>query len=153
MQGLIIGASSYIQCVNKDQNYCATRGPGADLTFEYEFYVEIGIFMMQILLVWTAFLLLPCSEKKGAIAAPRVKRHRKNQVLPVALDDVAAPQSKQQSQIQQPGGGKRGGRLQTMLFVDTFVFVAITAAAIAIWLSVGWSTEDHHVRQLLFWCR
>ena len=114
--------------------------------------------MLQVVLVWVAFLLLPCSEKKGAAAPPRVRRHRRNQILPVTAAGGAAPPPQSMAaagaETDEPGDGTtRGGRLRNMLFLDTFAFLLIGAGAVAVWLAVGWSTEDHHVRQLLFWCR
>lgn len=153
IMGLCIGSSLYIQCINKAEPDCETHGPGADLSFEYEFFFELGIFAFQIIMVWAAFLMLPCSEVKGATPRPRVKRRhkKKNQVLPVAAEQLPPPPSSRAEE--EEIGSRRGGRLRKMLYLDTFVFLAIAGGAVAVWVAIGWSTTGHHVRQLLFWCR
>ena len=47
IQGLVIGSAGYIQCVNRVPSDCATRGPGSDLSFKYEFFVELGALLSQ----------------------------------------------------------------------------------------------------------
>lgn len=67
----LMGAIQYYLCVNfaamslkhnvSEAHTCHEMGPGT----AGEFLIEFVGFVMQIVLVWIAFLLLPYSEKKG----------------------------------------------------------------------------------------
>jgi len=62
---MVLGFSLYVFCVtlpaDDDQHHCEDYGPG----IAGSFYVNAAAFLVQVVLVWIAFFLLPCSEEKG----------------------------------------------------------------------------------------
>jgi hypothetical protein len=54
----LVGAGTYYVCANRDQPNCDTKGPSVQ-------YYVIGLFVLQIIFVWAAYILLPFSKKKG----------------------------------------------------------------------------------------
>lgn len=61
----IMGFFVYLSCVTapgmEDQHHCDADGPGMAGIYE----IEVGGFLVQVLLVWIAFVLVPCSKDKG----------------------------------------------------------------------------------------
>lgn len=61
----IMGFFVFLSCVTapgmEDQHHCDVDGPGMAGIYE----IEVGGFVVQVLLVWTAFVLIPCSKDKG----------------------------------------------------------------------------------------
>lgn len=146
--GAIRGAALYGICVNVLPPTCHVDAPGMS---EF-FFIELGAFFGQIVLVWVAFMLLPCSDKKGVDA--RVQRA----VARAAGDAEAVAAIDQASQR---GGNcctlskERGGKLRSWLIFDTVIFllaagcviliVALKGAAV---LSIDWK-----FRQTLYWAK
>ena len=67
--GGLISYAQYFFCISTDNglvgyyevNRCAKRSDGDPLTY----WIEIGTFFLKILLVWSCYLLLPCSSRLG----------------------------------------------------------------------------------------
>mmetsp|Transcript_51733 Transcript_51733/g.116418 ORF Transcript_51733/g.116418 Transcript_51733/m.116418 type:complete len:430 (-) Transcript_51733:183-1472(-) len=96
----IAGFFSYVGCVtavaSQTEHSCMTRGPGITGSFE----LIIGGWVLQIVLVWLAFLLLPCSEDKGRT---KLKGH---------MDVQVTDRMK-----------RKGGMIRYLLIWDMLVFV------------------------------
>lgn len=79
-QGVIngtIGYLQYFQCLNLNKNinkYSCNKddGPGAQIYF----YYDVVVYCLQVLMIWMAFIMLPCSKQKGK---PRFKYDDNNE--------------------------------------------------------------------------
>lgn len=161
MGGLIGGAQAQY-CSTHDS--CAQRGlggaPGNHVTFE----LEVAAFVLNVLLVWAAFLLLPCSRQKGALGEDL---ERGGGHAPAAPGGTAAtePQgargpeaSVASADLADNGRGccrcaemdwRRGGSLRSLLVYDLLAFVfCVALAAWAASTSSGWVLHSW-----LYWCR
>ncbi|KRX01046.1 hypothetical protein PPERSA_00794 [Pseudocohnilembus persalinus] len=94
---------------------CIEEGPGSEMNF----YYDIITYSLQIILIWCAFIRLPCSVQKGAPKFRYETVQRQNQAnISLILDN-----SKQKlCQV----NCKRGGILQCMLIWDIFSFLIAT---------------------------
>lgn len=76
-----IGAGQYVTCVNmhgsnkgaQDEHNCQTNGPGANELY----FLDTAALLIQIILVWSAFLFLPYSAKKGNLEYKHRTIHEK----------------------------------------------------------------------------
>ena len=63
----MLGYILYFSCVMKREikqessSYCSDIDPGTQISY----YTDLSSFLLQILLIWIAFLMLPCSKTKG----------------------------------------------------------------------------------------
>lgn len=138
--GVVVGAARYGLCVNKSPPTCETDAPGMSRFF----FLELAAFSGQIFLVWSAFLLLPCSDKKGADARAQSAAAR------AAATGVGAGSSRCCCCMVST---ERGGRLRNWLVFDTVIFVlacGLVGAAVAV--KGGAVLEaDWKFRQALYW--
>jgi hypothetical protein len=142
--GCIYGASRYAYCVNNKPLSCDIDGPGAYPAF----YYELILFGAHLVLCWFAFMLLPCSEKKGEVTHTGARAR--------AAAGTDEPEC---------GGccghlfnchGGRGGRLRRWLFFDTLIFVlagALVGALVAMYPHLLTAEGNGQLRQLLFWAK
>ncbi len=142
--GVIVGAVRYALCVNKSPPTCETDAPGMSRFF----FLELAAFSGQIFLVWGAFLLLPCSDKKGADARAQDAAARA-----AATGSGAGPPSASSRCCCCMVSTERGGRLRNWLVFDTLIFVlacGLVGAAVAV--KGGAVLEaDWKFRQTLYW--
>lgn len=64
----VMGLLLYYECVtmsgSKDEHFCDTRGPG-QARFGWLLWVQVAGLVLEVLLVWAAFLMLPYASQKG----------------------------------------------------------------------------------------
>lgn len=110
--GGIYGYLSLVRCLTLDDgkeklgfivNECAVHGKLED----FFYMLEIGGFVLQILLVWFSYILIPCSKKKGMPKFRFQSKHAEK------LHDDAMKQS--------CCGGKRGGRLKCFMIYELVI--------------------------------
>ena len=157
--GVIIGAVQYGLCVNKTPPTCESDAPGMSPWF----FLELSAFSGQIVLVWTAFMLLPCSDKKGADARVQGAVAR----AAAAADDAEAAEAAEAAVGSGSGSGfcccccccrlskDRGGRLKYWLTFDTLIFL-LAAGLVGITVAVKGAAvleADWKFRQLLYWSK
>jgi len=164
MCGLLGGAQAQYCMV---QGTCAKMGLGGAPGMHRTFWIEQVLFVLNILLVWAAFLLLPLSHQKGALAyegegtAPDLEVARG---VRGALQRTMAG-GKKLGTLLEPARHveegqrcccgclafhpQRGGMLRSLLVYDFVVFLSVVCcAALACATSEGW-----RLRSWLFWCR
>ena len=99
---IIVGSIQLYFCTYSEENSCEDNGPEAE-------YFEVGFFLLQIILVWLAFALLPFSEKKGANRYHVTEQEEETEKRPVCF---CGPM----------GHPRRGGRLASWILYDTLIF-------------------------------
>eukprot|EP00440_Ansanella_granifera_P028639 gb/GFBE01031112.1/.p1 GENE.gb/GFBE01031112.1/~~gb/GFBE01031112.1/.p1 ORF type:complete len:522 (+),score=89.25 gb/GFBE01031112.1/:1-1566(+) len=125
-----LGFFQYLSCAtapgNDSDHFCETRGPGSTMPMAI---VLVG-YVLQIVLVWIAFILLPCSKAKGRTQLTgHLDAHK-------SLDVVE--------------GHTRGGYLSYLLWYDLFCFLLSAAGlAYAMYLR-NWVYDDWPVKHAFF---
>eukprot|EP00163_Fabomonas_tropica_P034162 TRINITY_DN933_c0_g1_i1.p1 TRINITY_DN933_c0_g1~~TRINITY_DN933_c0_g1_i1.p1 ORF type:complete len:364 (+),score=80.55 TRINITY_DN933_c0_g1_i1:916-2007(+) len=138
-----IGAFRYWRCVNGSGRNCIDDGPNVE-------YWELGFFVLQIILSWAAFALLPYSYKKGA-ARLKLTSSEKKEMESYGTRGCC-------------GGRKfedRGGSLRRWVYYDTFLFACLVIAYIAYALVGPYPIHDKddfernewRVKADLYWMR
>lgn len=141
---MIVGAVRYGLCVNKLPPTCETDAPGMSPFF----FLELAAFSAQIFLVWAAFLLLPCSDKKGADSRAQTAATRA-----AATGSGARPRSSASACCCCTVSAERGGRLRNWLTFDTVIFVlasSLVGGAVAV-KGAAVLEADWKFRQALYW--
>lgn len=100
---LVRGAITYYLCATRDVPRCDTHGPKMGRTYDVIF------FMIQIVIVWLTFFMLPDSEPCRSVNDPR---HA------FLLDE--SRRDKSQAALRAKVRLGRGGRLQQLFWWDTF---------------------------------
>jgi hypothetical protein len=134
----VIAAIQYLNCVNLREDAvvdlastkhlphnCHLYGPGT--TGGFYFYIEMGFFIIQCLLVYIAFLKLPYSVKKGMrklAAGSAERKHREpDPDDSKAVYDVNCCGCRTYA--------KRGGHLRHLLYYDLFLFIVVIGLGVA----------------------
>ncbi|KAL4465854.1 hypothetical protein ABPG74_004091 [Tetrahymena malaccensis] len=108
-QGVIAAFTLYLsqfQCMRlwddnseKDPIYdCIYGTPSSPML---DFYLDLADFASQIVLIWLAFLLLPCSESKGKADFDQLDQQQKAKQLQQALDQQDKDEQKSEEQAHQ----------------------------------------------------
>jgi len=112
---------------------CTTHGPGLAIST----YVDIPAFFSQIIVLWLAFFLLPCSQAKGS---PKFRY----QLL---------PETKMESKCCCcTVDNSRGGRLKGFMFYDLITFLA-SVAIFLLCVFVGHATYDWQVKATYYFAK
>ena len=125
----LVGAGQFFACVvladREGEHACAERGPGAGESFP----AMAALFVTHVAFTWLAFLLLPCSVRKG---------QRRT------LTGAAA-----ESRFE----WERGGHLRHLLFWDVGCFVACAGLLVGCFLAqqLPVLSDDWRVRASLCW--
>ncbi|CAE7835611.1 unnamed protein product [Symbiodinium sp. CCMP2592] len=128
-QGLVrslMGYFLYLNCVTapgQEEDFCATNGPGSVAP---TLIVLVG-YLLQVVLVWTAFVLLPFSSRKG------------RSTLSGHLDEPLPHRSKQ-----------RGGYIIYLLWYDLLTFVVCAGALVYVLQLREWLLDDWMVKHAFF---
>jgi len=128
-QGLVrslMGYFLYLNCVTapgQEEDFCATNGPGSVAP---TLIVLVG-YLLQVVLVWTAFVLLPFSSRKG------------RSTLTGHLDEPLPHRSKQ-----------RGGYIIYLLWYDLLTFVVCAGALVYVLQLREWLLDDWMVKHAFF---
>jgi len=136
--GSILGAAQYISCVNLDDHgpvliggslmfvhHCDTGGPAQE-PLGLLYYIEICSFAFQILLTWSAFLLLPWSKKKGL----RELKHGSPPRRFLNPDDTSQAAISRRNCCGCLVYERMGGYLRKLVFYDLFCFLLVTGLGI-----------------------
>mmetsp|Transcript_54217 Transcript_54217/g.126183 ORF Transcript_54217/g.126183 Transcript_54217/m.126183 type:complete len:483 (+) Transcript_54217:69-1517(+) len=126
----IMGFFMYFACVTlpkqPDEHGCENLGPG----LAGNFYVILSGWILQVVLVWTAWALLPCSSDKGRSVLKGRITHTKT------------------------GVNRMGGYLTRFLFYDLTCFLILCAVLVAVFMiSNQGKPNDWHVAHALFACQ
>lgn len=132
---MIIGFLQYVGCVTvpatENAHSCEENGPGAVGNFPVTFL----LFFIQILLVWVAFFLLPCSEEKGRSELKTLNYEHG------ATDSESTAKTK-------------GGYLKRLMIYDIFCFIICMGVALYVaYTRSSYIEGDWVVRQALFACQ
>lgn len=128
-QGIIRTISGYIAfmgCVGNDTHSCADSGPWS----VSEVWLVVGTFLLTLILVWSAFLLLPYSKQKGRLKTEYDKGNSK-------------------------ANTRAGGYLFNLLLYDVVCFV-VSCVGMTLNIALGLSTTlengkvDWNARRALF---
>jgi len=133
------------------------------------FYFETVAFVLNVVLVWAAFVMLPCSKQKGALGA-NLAAHESEERLKGARAEGALPprprgpvrRTPTLVQMLSPAGfdtqaccgainmsSTRGGALPPLLLYDLSAFI-LSASLMA----YAWQTQAGWLRRSwLYWCR
>lgn len=124
---VLIGFLLFLNCATVEgdasHHHCDSHGPGVDY-----YNAAVGGYLLQVALVWTAFLLLRCSADKSRRALKGAVR----------LDDGLDPTA------------MHGGYLRYLLIYDLFCFVLSASLVIAVVVSRHYKYDDWTVRQTVF---
>jgi len=118
----IVGYFTYLSCVTvpaDDAGHkCNTAGPGAAGMVE----IVIGGWLLQVVLIWTSFVMLYWAKEKGRTALKGK----------IEVDHTGA-------------GGRAGGYLRNFLFYDVFCFIVCAAAIIYVVTATKHRVQDDDV--------
>ncbi|CAE7925932.1 unnamed protein product [Symbiodinium sp. KB8] len=128
-QGLVrslMGYFLYLNCVTapgQEEDFCATNGPGSVAP---TLIVLVG-YLLQVVLVWTAFLLLPFSSRKG------------RSTLTGHLDEPLPHRAEH-----------RGGYIIYLLWYDLLTFVVCAGTLVYVLQLREWWLDDWMVKHAFF---
>lgn len=128
----IIGYFQFLSCVSaagRSDHSCAEDGPGTAGSV----YVILFTYVVQVVMVWLAFLLLPYSEDKG-----------RSQLRSLAYEHG---QGENRSSLRQ-----NGGWMLRLMILDIVVFGLIFAVLIVVIIRRG-KLDDWTVEHALFSCQ
>jgi len=129
----IVGFFMFINCVSvpaDDASHdCAAMGPGSP----GEFIIPLVGFLVQVVLVWLAFALLPCSVERGRT------------VLGATAEEIRASRDTEEKK----GATAKGGYIRYFLYYD-LVCALVCFAAVAYVISTRDTYDDWPVRHALY---
>jgi len=155
-----IGFFTYVKCTFAAQgslmdHECETSGPGVIDGWRV-FEVMFGGWVLQILLVWTAFFMLPCSEDKARsdliatdVATKEILADYEAAVVDIA--DAKQQDSAKKTNASKKGGWSAGGKIRYLLFWDMFAF--LSSVAVMVWIMTTRPAWDWVVIHTFFACQ
>mmetsp|Transcript_35493 Transcript_35493/g.101347 ORF Transcript_35493/g.101347 Transcript_35493/m.101347 type:complete len:765 (+) Transcript_35493:57-2351(+) len=160
---VLVGAGQYYLCIRADGTHdCMTSGPGSSR----DAYLAMTDLLGSCLLCWTAFLLLPCSEKTAGLRYASEESLEEAEAKAEEEDNDNTRRYCCCCAMRVHKG--RGGRLQALLRYDLRCFILSMGLLLVMEVhscirrNVGWPTDEKefwdethtwHFKTRLFWVR
>lgn len=132
----MIGSVQYFICTSQVPDTCSTYAPQESL-------FTVGLFVLQVILVWTTFGLISCSTQKGGIYH-QLTREAKKQIHETAEDKsklsgsftavfMGEQVTKEAYEVDEELALLSRGRLLALLIYDLIIF--LICVALTIWVA------------------
>jgi len=134
---MVVGFFLYLACTSQSTDgfthTCSSAGPGVQTGWRV-FEIAFGGWILQIILAWLAFLLMPFSKDKGRVklASDELKKEKNEEAAPA--EGQAATLDRHKSSTDIEGGLQAGGKIRYLLFWDMIFF--LSAMGVMIWMLV-----------------